>query len=144
MTDGHDLQRFIEAQAHTYESALAELRQGRKTSHWMWFIFPQIAGLGRSPMAQRYAIANLDEAAAYLRHPVLGPRLEACVRAVLDLDGPSAREIFGPIAEAKFRSSLTLFAEAAPQNPIFAEALRKYFGGERDPLTLERLGRATG
>ncbi|HKT53374.1 MAG TPA: DUF1810 domain-containing protein [Caulobacteraceae bacterium] len=137
--DPHDLQRFVEAQARIYDGALAELRAGRKTSHWMWFIFPQAAGLGASPMAQRYAIASLDEAQAYLSHPVLGPRLMACVEAVNALDGLSAEAIFGDIDAMKLRSSLTLFAAAAPGARGFRTALAKYFGGGPDARTLKLL-----
>ena len=140
MSDPHDLRRFVEAQRTTYDRALAELRQGRKTSHWMWFVFPQIAGLGFSPMAHLYAIASLDEARAYLGHPVLGPRLRECVEAVNRVAGRSALEVLGQPDDLKFRSSLTLFAHAAPDNPIFTEALAKYFAGEGDPLTLAKLG----
>ena len=135
-----DLQRFLDAQADAYETALTELRRGRKTSHWMWFVFPQIAGLGHSAMARFYAIASLDEARAYLAHPVLGPRLIACVQAVNALQGRTAHAIFGSPDDVKFRSSLTLFTKAAPEEAVFAEALAKYFGGRLDPLTLERLG----
>ena len=140
MSAPHDLTRFVEAQQDAYEQALDELRDGQKRSHWMWFIFPQIAGLGFSPMAQHYAIASLEEARAYLLDPVLGPRLRACTEAVNQVDGRSALEIFGPPDDLKFRSSLTLFAAAAPDNPLFALALDKYFAGQGDPLTLEKLG----
>jgi uncharacterized protein (DUF1810 family) len=140
MSDPYDLRRFVETQRTTYDGALAELRRGRKASHWMWFIFPQIAGLGMSAMSQHYSISCLEEARAYLDQPVLGPRLVECIRAVNAVEGCSAYEIFGPPDDMKFRSSLTLFAAAAPDNPIFAEALARYFGGEADPLTLEKLG----
>lgn len=139
MNDPYDLRRFIEAQQRTYDEALAELRRGRKVGHWMWFIFPQIAGLGSSPTAQRYAISSLDEARAYLSDPVLGPRLRACTQAVTQHAGHSAHEIFGAPDDLKFRSSMTLFAEAAPADPIFMQALETFFKGERDPLTLEKL-----
>jgi uncharacterized protein (DUF1810 family) len=139
MDDPYDLQRFVDAQQHAYVGALAELSRGRKVGHWMWFIFPQIAGLGRSPTAQLYAIASLDEARAYLADPVLGPRLRACTAAVNQVAGRSAREIFGPPDDLKFRSSMTLFGEAAPTEPVFAAALAKYFAGEPDPLTLSKL-----
>jgi uncharacterized protein (DUF1810 family) len=125
--------------ASVYARALSELGAGRKESHWMWFIFPQIAGLGASAMAQRYAISSLDEAAAYLRHPVLGPRLMECSNLMLQAQGRTAREILGPIDEMKFRSSMTLFARAAPGEPLFAECLTRYFGGEADPATLAKL-----
>lgn len=133
------LQRFVDAQEPVYAQVCAELRAGRKTSHWMWFIFPQIAGLGSSPMARTFAIASLEEARAYLRHPVLGPRLEECCRLVNAIEGRTIGEIFGYPDDLKFRSSMTLFAHAAEDNQVFREALDKYFGGEFDPLTLERL-----
>lgn len=144
MSDPFDLQRFVEAQARNYDDALAELQAGRKTSHWMWYVFPQIAGLGFSAMAQRYAIGSLAEAKAYLAHPVLGPRLRACVAAVNALSGRTAHEIFGSPDDVKFRSSLTLFAAAAPQEPEFGQALATYFAGEPDPRTLDALKRAGG
>jgi uncharacterized protein (DUF1810 family) len=133
------LQRFVDAQQPTYATALGELRAGRKGSHWMWFIFPQIAGLGRSTMAQEFALSSLDEAAAYLAHPLLGPRLRECTALVAGIDGRSVGEIFGYPDDMKFRSSMTLFARAAPEEPIFAACLQKYFAGEPDPLTLARL-----
>jgi uncharacterized protein (DUF1810 family) len=139
MSDPYDLRRFVETQATIYDGALAELRNGRKASHWIWFIFPQIAGLGMSAMSQHYSISCLDEARAYLGHPVLGPRLIECIQAMNAVDGRSAYEVLGPPDDLKFRSSLTLFAAAAPDNPVFAEALAKYFAGEPDPLTLEKL-----
>jgi uncharacterized protein (DUF1810 family) len=129
----------VEAQEPVYAQVCAELRAGRKTSHWMWFIFPQIAGLGASAMARTFAIASLEEARAYLRHPVLGPRLEECCRLVNRIEGRTIGEIFGYPDDLKFRSSMTLFAHAADDNTVFQEALDKYFGGEFDPLTLERL-----
>jgi uncharacterized protein (DUF1810 family) len=136
-----DLERFVAAQdaGGTYDQALAELRAGRKTSHWMWFIFPQIAGLGRSGMAQRYAIASLDEARAYLAHPVLGPRLRESAAALLDHSGTNAEAILGAIDAVKLRSSMTLFARAAPDEPVFADVLERYFGGVADEETLRRL-----
>jgi len=133
-----NLERFVEAQAPVYDRALAELKAGRKQSHWMWFVFPQITGLGRSPMAQHYAIQNLAEARAYLAHPLLGTRLRECIRAVLDVEGKTAREIFGSPDDLKFRSSMTLFAHAAPGEELFRAALEKYFDGE-DQLTVEKL-----
>lgn len=141
MRDTFDLQRFVEAQARNYADALAELRAGRKTSHWMWYVFPQAAGLGSSPMAQTYAIASLGEARAYLAHPVLGARLRECVAAVLAVQGRSAHQIFGSPDDVKFRSSLTLFDAAAPGEPLFRQALERYFAGEPDPRTLEILAR---
>jgi uncharacterized protein (DUF1810 family) len=140
MPDTFQLQRFVEAQARNYADALAELRRGRKTSHWMWYVFPQIAGLGSSAMARNYAIGSLEEARAYLAHPVLGPRLRECVEASLAIEGRSAREVFGSPDDLKFRSSLTLFAEAASDESLFREALVKYFAGEADPSTLRLLG----
>lgn len=138
--DPFRLQRFVDAQAGAYETALAELKRGRKTSHWIWFIFPQIAGLGFSPTSQFYAIGSLEEARAFLSHPLLGPRLKACIEAVMVHSGRSAREIFGSPDDLKFRSSLTLFAEAAPEELLFREALAAFFGGEADPMTMELLG----
>jgi uncharacterized protein (DUF1810 family) len=120
---------------------VAELRAGRKDSHWMWYVFPQIAGLGLSAMAQTYAIASLAEARAYLEHPVLGDRLVDCVAAVVGVKGRSAHQIFGSPDDVKFRSSLTLFAQAAPDQPLFRRALELYFDGEPDPRTLEILAR---
>jgi uncharacterized protein (DUF1810 family) len=140
MPDRFELQRFVEAQDQggTYEQALAELRSGRKRSHWMWFVFPQIAGLGQSPTARRYAISSLDEARAYLAHPVLGPRLLECARVVGELEGRSAEEIFGGIDAMKLRSSMTLFAHAEPGRPEFKQVLDACFGGGADQMT-ERL-----
>ena len=139
MPDAFNLDRFVTAQASCYDRVLAELRRGHKASHWMWFIFPQIAGLGRSPTAQFYALASLDEALAYLNHPVLGPRLVECTKAATAVPEGSAYDIFGGIDEMKFRSSLTLFTVAAPQEPAFQAALDRFFEGEKDPLTLEKL-----
>lgn len=140
-TDPYDLERFVAAQdgGDTYRSAVAELRRGRKTSHWMWFVFPQIAGLGGSTMSRRYAIASLDEARAYLGHPVLGPRLLECVRVVNDLPLADAEEVFGSIDAQKLRSSLTLFMRAAPDEPAFVRALERYFDGVPDAATDARL-----
>jgi uncharacterized protein (DUF1810 family) len=142
MQDPHRLQRFVDAQDDdgTYESALRELRDGRKRSHWMWFIFPQIAGLGQSPTSRRYAISSLEEARAYVAHPVLGPRLEECVRALLARTGASARDIFGGIDAMKLRSSMTLFHRADPDNALYTEVLDRYFGGEPDSATDRLLG----
>ncbi|HEV2272451.1 MAG TPA: DUF1810 domain-containing protein [Steroidobacteraceae bacterium] len=133
------LEHFVQAQEPVIDQVLAELRAGRKTSHWMWFVFPQIQGLGHSPTAQRFAIASRDEAAAYLQHPVLGPRLRECTRLVNEIQRRSIEEIFGYPDYLKFRSSMTLFAHAAADNQVFVAALDKYFGGEYDPLTLDRL-----
>jgi uncharacterized protein (DUF1810 family) len=140
--DPFDLARFVNAQDQggTYQQALAELRRGRKTSHWMWFVFPQIAGLGSSPMARRYAISSLAEAAAYLAHPVLGPRLVDCARAVLQTDAARAEEIFGSIDAIKLRSSMTLFARADPDEPVFGQVLDRFYAGRPDRATDERLG----
>jgi uncharacterized protein (DUF1810 family) len=137
--DPFNLQRFVEAQRGVYEQALAEIAAGRKRSHWMWFIFPQIAGLGHSSMAQRYAISSVREAEAYLKHPVLGPRLRECANLVAQVDGKSAYEILGSPDDMKFHSCMTLFARAAPQAEIFEAALDKYFDGRDDALTLARL-----
>jgi uncharacterized protein (DUF1810 family) len=139
-SDFSDLQRFVDAQHSVYARALDELRAGAKRSHWMWFVFPQIAGLGRSETARRYAIASIAEARGYLAHPLLGPRLLACVEAVCGVAGRSASEIFGAPDDLKFHSSLTLFAEAAgPEAAPFRRALDQYFGGRPDPATLARL-----
>ena len=135
------LERFVSAQAATYDRALAELRAGRKSSHWMWFVFPQIGGLGSSPTAQRYAIRDLAEARAYLGHPVLGPRLVECARALLAVEGRSAEQILGYPDDLKLRSSMTLFAEAADEETaaVFREVLERYYDGRADPATLEKL-----
>ncbi|AJX35766.1 DUF1810 domain-containing protein [Burkholderia oklahomensis] len=135
----YDLQRFVDAQGPVYAQVCDELRNGHKRSHWMWFVFPQIEGLGDSAIAQRYAISTLDEAAAYLRHPLLGARLRECTRLVNDVEDHSIQAIFGYPDDLKFRSSVTLFAHATPDNAVFVEALEKYFGGEADHNTLERL-----
>lgn len=137
--DPFNLHRFVAAQAPVYERVRAELRSGRKQSHWMWFIFPQIAGLGHSPMAQRYAISSLAEAEAYLRHPVLGARLRECARLVVAIDGKSAHEILGSPDDMKFHSCMTLFAHAARQEDLFNAALEKYFDGRDDAQTLARI-----
>jgi uncharacterized protein (DUF1810 family) len=135
-----DLERFLTAQQHVYPGVLAELRAGRKTGHWMWFVFPQVAGLGRSDLSRFYAIASLDEARAYLDHPVLGPRLRECAGIVLATEGRSAEDIFGGIDAVKLRSSMTLFHRAEPREPVFREVLDRCFGGVADPGTDERLG----
>lgn len=122
-----------------YESVTAELAAGRKRSHWMWFIFPQLKGLGFSPTARRYGISGTDEACAYLGHPLLGPRLQQCTELVLAIDGRSVHDIFGYPDDLKFRSSMTLFAEVSPDSPQFDAALRKYYDGEADTKTLELL-----
>jgi uncharacterized protein (DUF1810 family) len=133
------LDRFIEAQAPVYARALGELRAGGKQSHWMWFIFPQVAGLGQSAMSRAYAIQSLNEARAYLAHPVLGARLCECCQAVMNLRGKSAEEIFGTTDAMKFRSCLTLFAEADHDEVLFFNLLEKYFDGDADEATLEIL-----
>jgi uncharacterized protein (DUF1810 family) len=138
-SDPFDLQRFADAQAGVYAGVVDELRAGRKRSHWIWFIFPQIAGLGSSLTAARYAISSLDEARAYLRHDVLGPRLQECTLLVNAVQGRSIAEIFGSPDDMKVRSSMTLFARATPYNGDFVELLARYYGGEEDPLTLKRL-----
>ena len=129
MTDPYNLQRFVDAQKSVYDRVLHELRAGAKESHWMWFVFPQIAGLGRSLTAVLYAMSSLDEAKAYLAHPVLGPRLRECSKLLLETQGRTARQIFGAVDALKFRSSMTLFMRAAPEEPLFAECLRKFFAG---------------
>jgi uncharacterized protein (DUF1810 family) len=134
-----DLDRFVEQQDRSYDAVLDELRRGRKASHWIWFIFPQIAGLGHSSMSQRYAIASLAEARAYLDHPVLGGRLRECVRLILGVEGRTAEEIFGPIDAMKVRSSMTLFHRAAPDEPEFALVLDRYYEGVEDEATDARL-----
>ncbi|HEY2356269.1 MAG TPA: DUF1810 domain-containing protein [Phenylobacterium sp.] len=146
MSEPYDLDRFVEAQdartgaSTVYGQALAELRAGAKRSHWMWFVLPQVSGLGSSFMAQKYAIGSREEAGAYLAHPVLGPRLMACVAAVQAVEGRSAHEIFGSPDDMKFRSCLTLFAHAMPENAAFKVALAKYYGGAFDPGSMQILG----
>jgi uncharacterized protein (DUF1810 family) len=135
------LQRFVDAQdeSGTYAAALAELWTGRKRSHWMWFVFPQIAGLGRSPTAQHFAITDLAEARAYLAHPVLGPRLRDCAAALVGLDATDPVAVLGDIDAIKLRSSMTLFAHADPDEPLFAAVLDRYYAGEEDAATLTLL-----
>ena len=137
--DIYELRRFVDAQSPVYEQVREELAAGEKRSHWMWFIFPQILGLGRSPMARRFAISSLDEARAYLRHPLLAARLDECTRLVNNIDGRSLRQIFHSPDDMKFCSSMALFANAAPGNEVFQEALRKYCDGLPDPQTLRLL-----
>lgn len=144
MSDPYGLQRFVDAQARNYADALSELRAGRKASHWMWYVFPQVAGLGSSAMARAYAIRSIEEARAYLAHPVLGARLRECVAAALTVRGRSARQVFGSPDDLKFRSSLTLFAAADPGEPLFRDALDAYFAGAPDAATVEKLGGAPG
>jgi uncharacterized protein (DUF1810 family) len=139
-TDSFDLERFVTAQAPAFASALAELRAGQKRSHWMWFVFPQLRGLGHSAMARRYGLGSLAEARAYLAHPLLGPRLVACTRAVLAVEGRSLRAIFGWPDDVKFRSSMTLFALAADEDDsVFRQALDRYCNGHADERTLALL-----
>jgi uncharacterized protein (DUF1810 family) len=135
--DPFNLRRFLDAQERVIDDVLDELRAGRKTSHWMWFVFPQIKGLGSSSMAQRYALASSDEARAYHEHPVLGARLRECTRLVLEVEGRSVEQIFGYPDDLKFRSCMTLFAQVAPQEPLYRTALEKYFAAEPDRRTLE-------
>lgn len=132
---GFDLDRFVRAQAAVYPEVVAELRAGRKTGHWIWFIFPQLDGLGRSERSRFYAIDSLDEARAYLAHPILGPRLVECARLVTDVVDRSAPEILGPIDAVKLRSSMTLFARAAPHEPVFGAVLDRFYDGRPDPAT---------
>lgn len=141
-TDPHDLQRFVDAQASVIESAKRELRSGRKRTHWMWFVFPQLEGLGRSPRSRRYAIGSREEADAYLSHPVLGPRLCECTGIVNGLEDRSATEVFGSPDDLKFRSSMTLFAAVADDPDPFDTALERYYDGEPDSKTLELLADA--
>ena len=138
--DRYDLDRFVLAQDPLFDQVCAELAAGRKQSHWMWFIFPQLTGLGSSPMAQRYAIGSLEEARAYLAHPLLGERLRSCTQLVNGLQGRSAQAIFGYPDYLKFRSCMTLFARATDADRVFREALARYFAGEEDPRTRELLG----
>ena len=139
--DPYDLQRFVAAQdaGSTYDRAAAELRAGRKASHWMWFVFPQITGLGFSPTSQKYAITSLQEAQAYLEHPVLGPRLTESAAILAHQPGRSAEQIFGDLDAQKLRSSMTLFMRAAPGEPLFRQVLDQYFGGVPDPATEQRI-----
>jgi uncharacterized protein (DUF1810 family) len=140
VSDPFDLERFVRAQdGGVYEQALRELRAGDKRSHWMWFVFPQVGGLGRSPMAQRYAISGLPEAHAYLAHPVLGPRLVEASQALLELSGRDPVRVLGSTDALKLRSSMTLFETAAPDERVFGEVLERYFGGERDEATATQL-----
>ncbi len=139
--DAYDLQRFVAAQdaGGTYDRATAELRAGRKTSHWMWFVFPQVVGLGYSPASRTYAISSLDEARAYVAHPVLGARLIECATILAGLPGRTAEQIFGEVDALKLRSCITLFICAAPGEPVFRQVLDQYFGGELDSATEQRI-----
>ena len=142
MPDAFDLDRFVQAQDPVLDQVRRELGEGRKRSHWMWFVFPQLRGLGRSATARRYGIASLDEARAYLAHPVLGPRLVECTDLVNKVEGRSVHEVFGSPDDLKFHSSMTLFARADPGGRVFRGALDKHFGGAPDPLTVELLSRS--
>ena len=137
--DPFDLQRFVDAQDPVWDRVQAELRRGRKSSHWMWFVFPQVAGLGSSPTARAYAVSGLDEARAYLAHPVLGPRLREAAELAAAVPAGTASEVFGYPDDLKLRSSMTLFARAAPDETVFADVLDRYFDGAPDPRTLELL-----
>jgi uncharacterized protein (DUF1810 family) len=138
VADRFDLQRFVDAQDPVYRRVCEELQAGRKEGHWIWFVFPQIAGLGRSPTAVKFAISSLEEALAFLSHPVLGPRLKECAALTLSIEGRTARQIFGSVDEMKFRSSMTLFARIAPESAVFRQCLDKYFGGALDLATLAK------
>ena len=146
MEDPHRLSRFVQAQDRhgQYQEVVAELRAGRKVSHWMWYVFPQVQGLGRSSMAKEYAIRSLAEARAYLRHPLLGSRLVECSQLLLAIDGKPASEILGPVDAIKLRSSMTLFATADPRQTVFRQVLDRYFQGAEDPETVRRLGAGGG
>ena len=141
MSDPYDLQRYVDAQNPVYAHVRHELAAGDKRTHWMWFVFPQLRGLGHSAMAQHYGIASADEARAYWAHPVLGPRLSECTELVLAVEGRTAHAIFGSPDDMKFRSSMTLFEHVLPEEARFAQAIEKYFGGERDAKTVEMLAR---
>lgn len=139
MNKAYNLQRFVEAQEPVYPTVVSELSAGRKQSHWMWFIFPQVTGLGHSAMSQKYAISSRGEAEAFLAHPILGPRLRECTRLVISVQGRSAHAIFGSPDDMKFRSSMTLFAKTTSDNADFIAALAQYFDGAFDDVTIERL-----
>jgi uncharacterized protein (DUF1810 family) len=141
MEDSYRLKRFVDAQnlTSTYETAVSELRVGQKAGHWMWFIFPQVTGLGRSPISREFGISSIAEAQAYLRHPVLGPRLIECARILMGIEGKSATDILGTIDAKKLRSSMTLFMTAEPEEAVFREVLAKYFHGSADQETIVRL-----
>jgi uncharacterized protein (DUF1810 family) len=140
MAAAFDLDRFVEAQERDYRTVLQELRAGRKRSHWIWYVFPQVAGLGSSAMSRRYAISSCDEARAYAEHPVLGPRVRECTQLVLDVQGRTVEEIFPYPDDLKFRSCMTLFERCAAEPKVFRAALDKYFHGQPDPMTLDILG----
>ena len=143
MSDPYSLERFVKAQDRVYEQVRQELKAGDKRSHWMWFVFPQIEGLGHSATAKEFAISGVGEAAAYLSHPILGPRLIECTRLLSSTTGRTAAEIFGYPDDLKLRSSMTLFAHAAPENRLFRDILDQYFDGDGDPLTMEKLHNAS-
>jgi uncharacterized protein (DUF1810 family) len=136
----YDFDRFVRAQEDVYADVVDELRRGRKTSHWIWFIFPQVAGLGHSPMSQHYAIGSLEEVHAYLAHPVLGARLRECAELLLGTNARTADEIFGSLDARKVRSSMTLFRQAAPDEPVFERVLDRFYGGAQDEATIALLG----
>ena len=140
--DPYNLSRFVQAQERDYEQALSELELGRKQSHWMWYVFPQFDGLGSSPITKLYSIKSEDEARAYLKHPTLGPRLLACAKAILSVDGKSAREILGSPDDLKLKSCATLFAHVSPPGSVFEQILEKFYAGERDAATLRLLASA--
>ena len=140
--DPHNLNRFVQAQEHDYDQALSEIRAGRKRSHWMWYVFPQFTGLGSSPTSAHYAIESVQEATAYLAHPVLGPRLLECADAALQIEGRSALEVFGSPDDMKLRSSATLFASVSAEGSVFHRIIDKYFAGEKDVRTIELMSRA--
>ena len=142
VSDPHDLNRFVRAQEESYQQALSELERGRKQSHWMWYVFPQLDGLGSSPMSKRYSIKSEDEARAYLDHPVLGPRHAECAEAILAVDGKSARAILGSPDDMKLKSCATLFARVSPPGSVFERLLDKFYDGERDAATLRLLSAA--
>ena len=144
MVDPHDLDRFVRAQEDSYAPALAEIRSGRKRSHWMWYVFPQFDGLGYSPTSRRYSIKSAAEAVAYLKHPILGPRLLECGEALLGVEGRSALDIFGSPDDMKLRSCATLFASVSPSGSVFDRLLDKYFQGRRDDATLRLMAAAAG
>jgi len=139
MNDPYNLQRFVDAQNSRYDDVCAELRAGHKSSHWIWFIFPQIRGLGHSQMSRQFAISSREEAVAYLKHPILGPRLRECTRLVTLIDAPSVGEIFGYSDDLKFHASMTLFANTSDDNRVFLDALQKYFKGDFHRFTIEHL-----
>ena len=139
MGHNYNLQRFVDAQQSVFDSVIAELKQGRKRGHWIWFVFPQLKGLGHSANSEFFGIASVQEAAAYLENPLLGRRLIECTQLINAIEGRSAEDIFGEIDAMKFRSSMTLFAKATPDNQVFIDALTKYFNGEVDPLTIAQL-----